>query len=92
MLIPTEPIWGLKYFSKNISVYVIFNDQNFNDRLTNDIVNFEQLGPDVLSEKLSSFHSSKVYFQKRFSLNDHLNVITTNIATYFYLYTSFIGP
>ena len=30
------------FFSKNIS---IFNDQSFNDTLTNDIVSFEQLGP-----------------------------------------------
>ena len=28
----------------NISVYAIFNDQSFNDTLTNDIVSFEQLG------------------------------------------------
>ena len=35
----------LHFFSKNISVYAIFNDQNFNDTLTNDIVSFEQLGP-----------------------------------------------
>ena len=34
------------FFSKNISVYVIFNDQRFNDTLTNDVVSFEQLGPD----------------------------------------------
>ena len=33
------------FFSKNISIYVIFNDQTFNDTLTNDIVSFEQLGP-----------------------------------------------
>ena len=33
------------FFSKNISVYAIFNDQSFNDTLTNDIVSFEQLGP-----------------------------------------------
>ena len=26
-------------------MYAIFNDQNFNDTLTNDIVSFEQLGP-----------------------------------------------
>ena len=38
----------LTFFSKNISVYVIFDDQSFNDTLTNDIVSFEQLGPDVL--------------------------------------------
>ena len=30
-------------FSKNISA--IFNDQSFNDTLTNSIVSFEQLGP-----------------------------------------------
>ena len=35
------------FFSKNISIYAIFNDQNFNDKLTNDIVSFEQLGPDI---------------------------------------------
>ena len=33
------------FFSKNIIVYAIFNDQSFNDTLTNDIVSFEQLGP-----------------------------------------------
>ena len=33
------------FFSKNISIYAIFNDQNFNDTLTKDIVSFEQLGP-----------------------------------------------
>ena len=33
------------FFSKNISIYAIFNDQNFNDTLTNNIVSFEQLGP-----------------------------------------------
>ena len=32
------------FFSKNISAYAIFNDQSFNDTLTNDIVSFEQLG------------------------------------------------
>ena len=35
----------LTIYSKNISVYVIFNDQSFNDTLTNDIVSFEQMGP-----------------------------------------------
>ena len=35
-------------FRRNIRVYAIFNDQSFNDTLTNDIVSFEQLGPDLL--------------------------------------------
>ena len=38
----------LTFFSKNISIYAIFNDQSLNDTLTNDIVSFEQLGPDYL--------------------------------------------
>ena len=34
------------FSSKNISKYAIFNDQSFNNMLTNDIVSFEQLGPE----------------------------------------------
>ena len=34
------------FFSKNISMYAMFNIQSFNDTLTYDIVSFEQLGPD----------------------------------------------
>ena len=33
--------------NKSSSMYVIFNDQRFNNTLTNNIVSFEQLGPDV---------------------------------------------
>ena len=29
-------------------IYAIFNDQSFKDTLTNDIISFEQLGPDYL--------------------------------------------
>ena len=35
------------FFSKNNGIYVIFNDQSFNDTLTNGLVNFEQLSPGV---------------------------------------------
>ena len=34
------------FSAKNIThVYAIFNDQSFNDTLTNNIISFEQLGP-----------------------------------------------
>ena len=33
-------------YACNISIYAIFNDQSFNDTLTNNIVSFEQMGPD----------------------------------------------
>ena len=36
-----------RFFSKNIRVYAIFNDLSFNDTLTNNIISFEQLGPDI---------------------------------------------
>ena len=36
------------FFSKNISIYAIFNDQSFNDTLTNNIVSFKQLGADSM--------------------------------------------
>ena len=35
----------LIFFSKNISIYAIFNDRSFNDMSTNEIVSFEQLSP-----------------------------------------------
>ena len=37
---------AIHIFSAKILAYMsIFNDQGFNDMLTNDIVSFEQLGP-----------------------------------------------
>ena len=39
----------LTFFQQNSSTYAIFNDQSFNDRLTNNLVSFEQLVPDVYS-------------------------------------------
>ena len=40
----------LTFFSAKILalVYAIFNDQSFNDTLTNDIVSFEQLSPAIV--------------------------------------------
>ena len=36
----------LTFFQQKISVYLRITDVNFNESLTNDIVSFEQLGPD----------------------------------------------
>ena len=36
------------FFSKNMRIYAIFNDQSLNNMLTNNIVSFEQLGPELL--------------------------------------------
>ena len=40
-------VFLLNFFSKNISIYAIFNDQSFNDTLTDNIISFEKLGPDA---------------------------------------------
>ena len=40
----------LKFFQKQ-NVYAIFNDQSFNDALTNGIVCFEQMGPVFYKKK-----------------------------------------
>ena len=50
------------FFSKNISIYAIFNDQSFNDTLSNDIFSFEQLGPDCLDVKDGLSHALKMHF------------------------------
>ena len=36
----------LTFFQQKFSIYLVFNDQRFNDTLTNNIVSFEQLGPE----------------------------------------------
>ena len=41
------------FSAKNISVCAILNDQSFNDTLTNDIVSFEQLGPDFYTRMIN---------------------------------------
>ena len=35
------------FFSKNNSIYAVFNDKSFNDTSTNNVVSFEQMGPDI---------------------------------------------
>ena len=50
------------FFSKNISIHAILNDQSFNDTLANDTVSFEQLGPDLLRIE-ASLHGLYLYQQ-----------------------------
>ena len=37
----------LTVFQQKYCVYAVFNDLSFNDTLTQDIVSFEQLSPDI---------------------------------------------
>ena len=41
-----QKLLTLFFFQKNINQYAIINDQSFNNMLINDIVSFEQLGPE----------------------------------------------
>ena len=80
----------LTFFSKNISIYTIFNDQSFHDTLTNDIVSFEQLGPEVLkmfyaaSALLEAIKRRPVF---RYGSNV-LSFGTIGLIYYMYKYTS----
>ena len=48
-------------FSKNFSIYAIFNDQSFNNTLTNDIISFEQLGPAFFGFKKSNISGAMAF-------------------------------
>ena len=56
------------FFSKNISVYAMFNDQNFNNTLTNNIVSFEQLGPDCTNGLVDLYLPWAHMFKGKFSV------------------------
>ena len=65
------------FLSRNISICSIFNDQSLNITLTNDIVSFEQVGPENVlpntneGEDSNSSHNNRklsgewIYFQGR---------------------------
>ena len=60
------------FFSKNISVYAIFNDQSFNDTLTSDIVvsnNWAMV--DELEGKITNKLKSFCCITCRFLLDGH---------------------
>ena len=44
------------FSTKNINVFAIFQDRNFNIMLTNNLLNFEQLGPGVYVYRLPVFY------------------------------------
>ena len=52
------------FFSKNISIYAIFNDQSFfKYALTNNIISFEQLGPGRFPATLYKASGSMLFAQ-----------------------------
>ena len=55
----------LIFFSKHFSVYAVFNDRSFND-----IVSFEQLGPE-LYDLFSVILSSDIFCQFLFDFTTH---------------------
>ena len=66
------------FFSKNISVYAMFNDQSFNDTLTNDVVSFEQLGPERLIWNNSNLR------QKGLKCKEHITNWKKNISLHLF--------
>ena len=60
----------LTFFQHKYSVYAIFNDQSFNNTLTNDIVSFEQMGPRPFNFKPTNQADLSKYFGKYGILKD----------------------
>ena len=60
-------------FSKNITIYAIFNDQSFKDTLTNHIVSFEQLGPVLSGLKNALIMWSYALFVRIYKNYDNVN-------------------
>ena len=56
------------FFNKNMSIYAIFNDQSFSYILTNDIVRFEQLGPDFYKLHQNVHGLSRAFILERPSI------------------------
>ena len=54
----------LKNKNVSISVYAIFNDQSFNETITNDIVSFEQLGPENKADNLTKWCYNIIFHTK----------------------------
>ena len=48
------------FFSKNIIIYTIFNDQSFNNILTKDTVSFEQPGPGKQGKSFSFVKNARM--------------------------------
>ena len=70
------------FFSKNISVYAIFNDQSFIVTLTNNIVNFEQLGPEVLDWILASLTSFSIWMVNSADPDQILHFAASDLGLY----------
>ena len=66
------------FFSKNISIYAVFNDQSFSDTLTNDIVSFEQ----QLLIVVVFFLGTSIYYQL------YLQFLTITVKVYLLLFSS----
>ena len=76
-----------QFFSKNISIYAIFNDQSFKARLTNDIISFEQLGPGLKGTssifRVYPFSEGRQKQADRIALPESISVFSIVVSTAF---------
>ena len=73
------------FCSKNISIYAIFNNQSFNDKLTtgNDILSFEQLGPNIYLMQVAkmSEETRGLAIKDKVEVNDNSRKISVEEST-----------
>ena len=69
------------FFSKKFQNICITFNVNFNDSLTNDVVSFEQLGPDDMSKKCQIKKRCKLAFKmsSATNLNGALRVVINSL-------------
>ena len=72
----------LHFFSKNVIVYAIFNDQSFNDMLNNDILSFIQLGPVLFVFEKSTYLARSVVVQTGHELSQRYYIYYLHLNRY----------
>ena len=81
------------FFSKNISIYTIFNYQSFNNMFTNDIVSFEKQGPkEMMGNLRNKCKSYLLFFSKNISIYTIFNDQSFNMFTNYIVSFEKQGP
>ena len=76
------------FSTKNDSVFVILMFENFNETLTNDVVSFEQLGPEILRfcVFLTEYVREEIVALLAVNFNSYFNQTALEVGGSYWLY------